>query len=568
MYPQEVIQEVRFRNDIVNIIGGYIKLNSRGSRHIGLCPFHQEKTPSFTVNSDLQMFYCFGCSASGNVISFIMRIENLDFIETLKTLANRAGYTLPDTKQLPNERERTVRRERLAEINKKAALLYHEELKNSKKAMDYLSSRGISKSTIKRFGLGLSYSDWDGLVKQFDEPQDLIDAGLAVKGVKDTTKYYDRFRERLMFPIIDIRNRVVGFGGRILQDKDGEAKYVNTPETILFSKSNQLYGINPARKAYSKSIIIVEGYMDVISMNQAGYKNTVAVLGTALTPEHVRLLKRITCESVYLFLDKDEAGKRATLRAIPVLTEGGLTVKVIQTDSKDPDEYLQKHEKLELESSISHIAFQVKELKNKYDLNQTDGRIQFTKESAGLLANIDSAIELDAYISEIAKISSIRHEAILNEVKSKTENEPVIIQKPIKLQNDDVGLREAKKCLLKLALTDESAALIIEEHLTAKEFINPNYELFFELAVKNARTGNIPAPVDLISYFDTIEVQQQITEVLQSQTEYSSEREQKKAIMQMIYKLKTVYFQQKALESEGKIDLTEKKKIENLLRSV
>ena len=547
MYPQETIQEVRFRNDIVNIISSYVNLKSRGARHIGLCPFHQEKTPSFHVNSDLQLFHCFGCGASGNVISFIMRIENLDFIETLKLLADRAGYILPNTKF---DKEKHLRKEHLLEINKKAAILYHEELINSKIAMDYLLSRGINIATIKRFGLGFSTS----LINKF-ELKDLIELGLVYDSGKDV------FQERIMFPIIDIRNKVVGFGGRILPDKQDKRKYINSPETMLFSKSNQLYGINLARKAYSKSIIIVEGYLDVISMNQAGYKNTIAVLGTALTPEHVRLLKRIACESVYLFLDKDKAGINATLRAIPVLTDGGLNVKVIQTDAKDPDELIHGNGKLELETAISHIAFQVRELKNKYNLNQTDERISFTKEAALLLTNINSSIELDAYISEIAKISGIRHEAILNEIQSKPPSEPVEINKPIKLHQEDAGLKEAKKGLLKLALTDEYALNIIKEHITADEFNNQEYKSFFELAIKNA--NNIPAPVDLISYFDTIQMQQKITEVLQSDIEYSHELE--KAIKQMIFKVKMSYFQQKTLE--GHIDLQEKKKIYDLLRS-
>jgi len=575
-YSEDIIQEVMALNDVVDVVSSYVALNPRSGNHFGRCPFHNEKTASFSVSQTKQIFYCFGCNAGGNVINFIMRIENLDFIASIKLLADRVGFKLPEKTETASAKEERTIRERSAELNKIAARFYHDYLYGStndaKNARRYLEERGISAGIIKRFGLGLSPTAWDGLLKHMDtEPSHLVAAGLATQGRNDAAKYYDRFRSRLMFPIIDSRNRVVGFGGRIMAESDkledsgrqesrSEAKYLNTPETSLFHKSSQLYGLNLARKARKPDLIIVEGYMDVLAMHQWGFTNTVAVLGTALNESHVRLLKSFS--DVILMLDGDAAGVRATLRAIPILTAGGLKVKTLNLSEiseadatvKDPDEYLKKHGSVPMVELIknakSHIAFQVALYKQNYDMSTTDGRIGFTQEAAKLLSTLSSAIETDAYISEISKTSEISEAAIRTEVNKQKGVAPSAIpisRTRVRSTKGD-GVKKARNTLLHLILTYHIAAKALEEskYIGTLEIGSAIYSELLNLAFSNAAQGKQMNPAEIIAHFED----QAITEIFIDTPEYSTKLAIEKTLNETAFIVKRAWALQE-MESES-----------------
>ena len=341
-YSDEVIEEVRSKNDIVDVISGYVKLQKKGRDYFGLCPFHNEKSPSFSVSRLKQMYYCFGCGAGGNVFTFLMEYENYSFFEALKFLADRAGVELPQQEYSKEARERADTKAILLEINKAAARYYYAQLKSERgsQALAYLKNRELSGDTIKAFGLGYSNKYSDDLYQYLrgkGYSADMISkAGLI--SVDERQGAYDKFWNRVMFPIMDANSRVIGFGGRVMGD--GKPKYLNSPETMIFDKSRNLYGLHRARSSKRPYFLLCEGYMDVISLHQAGFTNAVASLGTALTPGHASLIKRYVRE-VYLTYDSDEAGTKAALRAVPILKDVGITAKVIRMDPyKDPDEFI------------------------------------------------------------------------------------------------------------------------------------------------------------------------------------------------------------------------------------
>ena len=366
-YSDEIIEEVRSKNDIVDVISGYVKLKKQGSSYFGLCPFHSEKSPSFSVSRDKQMYYCFGCGAGGNVFTFIMEYENYSFVEALKFLAQRAGVELPQEEYSKEAKERADTRSALLEMNKLAAKYYYAQLKTEggRQAREYLQNRQLSQETITAFGLGYSSKYSDDLfrylkMKGYSEEM-IIKAGLV--NVDEKHGVYDKFWNRVMFPIMDVNNRVIGFGGRVMGD--GKPKYLNSPETLIFDKSRNLYGLHRARTSRKPYFIVCEGYMDVISLHQAGFTNAVASLGTALTAGHAALIKRYVNE-VYLTYDSDEAGTKAALRAAPILREAGVTTRVIRMEPyKDPDEFIKN---LGAEAFDSFM-FGLEMLEKGYDLN-------------------------------------------------------------------------------------------------------------------------------------------------------------------------------------------------------
>jgi len=565
-YPEEIIQEVIALNDVVEVVSGYVSLSPRSGNHLGLCPFHSEKTASFSVNQAKQMFYCFGCHTGGSVLTFIMKIENLDFVEAVKVLADRVRYRLPEKEESASAKAQRASRELSAELNKKAARFYHDYLysntPDAENARTYLEERGIHPSLAKQFGLGLSPPLWDSLLKHLADisPEYLAAAGLVTQDKKDATRYYDRFRSRLMFPIIDARNRVVGFGGRIMDTSDKQgAKYVNTPETNLFHKSDNMYGLNLARKSRKPELIIVEGYMDVLAMHQYGFSNTIGVLGTALNDSHVRLLKNAGCTSVVLMLDGDEAGIRATLRAIPVLTKGGIRIKTLNISeydpkAKDPDEYLQHHGTTPLAKLIknakSHIAFQVELYKKKHDINTTDGRVGFTQEAAKLLSTLPSAIETEAYVSEISKISDISAGAIHTEINKQKGVAPTVLASTRRRtqaapKGQARGVKKAKEALLHLVLTHNIAATALEKsnYITAAELGGDIdiYEDLLTLAFNNAAQGKQMRPVDVISSFESGDSHQAITEIFIDAPEYDSKARIEQALNDTAFKIKKTW---------------------------
>lgn len=409
IYGEEIIEEVRSRNDIVDLISTYVPLKKKGSSYFGLCPFHNEKSPSFSVSRDKQMYYCFGCGAGGNVFTFLMEYENFSFPEALKYLAERAGMELPE-EELNEEAKRAMdEKARLREMNKLSANYFYYLLhsKRGQKGLAYLKDRGITDATIKHFGLGYSdiYNDdlYRFLKSKGYSDEDLKDSALVT--IDERRGGSDKFWNRVMFPIMDVNNRVIGFGGRVMGD--GSPKYLNSKETKLFDKSRNLYGLNFARSSRKKEIILCEGYMDVISMHQAGFTNAVAALGTAFTSGHGTLLNRYT-ENVILSFDSDEAGQRAILRAIPILKEAGLTVRVLDlTPYKDPDEFIKGLGAQALEERIrkamSSFMFQVKVAAGRYDQDDPESKTQFQHEAAKLLATIEEPLERKNYIEAVSR---------------------------------------------------------------------------------------------------------------------------------------------------------------------
>ena len=408
-YLDDIIEEVRSRNDIVDVISQYVKLTRKGSSYFGLCPFHNEKTPSFSVTPGKQMYYCFGCGAGGNVFNFIMEYENFTFGEALKYLADRAGVELPRIEYSREIKEKAQEKEELLRINKEAAQYYYYQLRTEKGAAgyQYLTGRGLSDDTIRKFGLGYSDKYGSGLyrylkAKEYRDER-LRDSGLF--NVDERHGMYDKFWNRVIFPIMDVNNRVIGFGGRVMGD--GKPKYLNSPETRIFDKSRNLYGLNEARRSRKNYIILCEGYMDVIAMHQAGFTNAVASLGTALTSGHASLLKRYTSE-VLLLYDSDEAGVRAALRGIPILREAGVNSRVVDLKPyKDPDEFIRNLGPEAFEERLSKASdsfmFRVTVAEREFPMEEPQGRNRFFEKCAEMLLELNDELERNLYIDTIVK---------------------------------------------------------------------------------------------------------------------------------------------------------------------
>ena len=377
-YSDELIEEVRMKNDIVDVISGYVRLQKKGSSYFGLCPFHNEKSPSFSVSRQKQMYYCFGCGAGGNVFTFLMEYENLTFVEAVQMLADRAGVELPKMEYSKEAKERADLKSILLEINKAAAQYYYVQLKSEQGRVGYtyLKNRGLSDDTIKAFGLGFSNKSNQDLYQYLKSKgyreEHIRQAGLI--STDERNGVYDKFWNRVMFPIMDVNSRVIGFGGRVMGD--AKPKYLNSPETPVFDKSHNLYGLNRARSSKKPYFLLCEGYMDVIALHQAGFTNAVASLGTALTPGHATLIKRYVQE-VYLTYDSDEAGTRAALRGVPILRAAGISAKVIRMDPyKDPDEFIKNLGAEEFERRIGNarngFLFGLEVLQKEYDMESPD----------------------------------------------------------------------------------------------------------------------------------------------------------------------------------------------------
>lgn len=409
IYGEDIIEEVRSRNDIVDFISGYVSLKKKGSSYFGLCPFHNEKSPSFSVSRDKQMYYCFGCGAGGNIYTFLMEYENFSFPEAVRFLAERAGMELPEEELDDKSRRQLDEKTKLQEMNKLSANYFYYLLhsKRGEKGHQYLINRGITEETIRKFGLGYADIYQDDLYRFLKSKgysdEDLKESALVT--IDEKRGGTDKFWNRVMFPIVDVNHRVIGFGGRVMGD--GNPKYLNSKETRLFDKSRNLYGLNFARSSRKKEIILCEGYMDVISMHQAGFSNAVAALGTAFTSGHGTLLKRYT-ENVIVSFDSDEAGQRAILRAIPILKEAGLTVRVLDLmPYKDPDEFIKGLGKEALEeriqSAIGSFMFQIKVLAGNYHQDDPEEKTKFHHKAAKLLAGIDEPLERKNYIEAVSR---------------------------------------------------------------------------------------------------------------------------------------------------------------------
>lgn len=419
-YPEQVIEEVRLRNDIVEVVSSYVRLEKKGRSYWGLCPFHSEKTPSFSVEPTKQFFYCFGCNRGGSVIQFIMYIENLEFVDALKLLAERAGITLPEADD-PRERERARRRKEILELNRLAARFYFKTLasERGREAQNYLKKRGLSAETIKKFGLGYSPTGWDELTRVLLEnkfPEGLlIESGLSVRA--KSGELVDRFRGRIMFPIFDVRGNVIAFGGRVIDNS--LPKYMNSPDTPVYSKSRELYGLNYARMSSSKKLLIVEGYMDVISLHQAGIDFAVASLGTALTKMQAWILKKYS-EEVIIAYDSDSAGQAATLRGLEILEEAGCNVRVlIMPEGKDPDEYVRNNgpEKFKnlVDRAISLLDYKIRVKSTMHKLDTVEDKLKLLNGIAETLAEHDNPIERELYAKKYAQEYGISYASLMEE---------------------------------------------------------------------------------------------------------------------------------------------------------
>lgn len=417
------LSELKMRTDIMDLVSSYVSLDSRrqGRTHKGLCPFHNEKTPSFMVYEDTQSFYCFGCGAGGDAITFTMKVENLDYIEAVKLLAERAGLTMP---QDGYDDSLTQKKNRILAANREAARFFHScllEEKNSH-ALNYFLNRGITPHTIKHFGLGYAPDSWDSLIKHMKTKgftvNELYEADLVKKSTKNGERFYDNFRNRMMTPIIDIRGNVIGFGGRVLDDS--KPKYVNTADTLVYKKSHEVFAMNYAKNSKEDFLIVAEGYMDVIALHQAGFTNAVACLGTALTQEQARLMKRYTDE-VVLSYDSDEAGQKATKRAMQIFSDSGLKVRVLQLrGGKDPDEIIKKHGRERFKSLLdgaeNDTEFNLIKIGEKYDITVSDGKMSFLKEASQFLATLPSPVERETYCLKLASMTEVSADAIRQEI--------------------------------------------------------------------------------------------------------------------------------------------------------
>ncbi len=422
-FPPAFIDELVARNPIEDVVGQYVSLKRSGSNLFGLCPFHGEKTASFSVAPDKGIYYCFGCHKGGGSISFMMELEGLSYPDAVRSLAKRAGMEVPEDEQYQSKYRQ---QERLWALHKEAARFFHGQLYSpaGRSALEYALGRGLTKSTLTKFGMGYAPESWDALVKALRAKgytdQELRDSGLVTVSRKNGN-LFDRFRDRLMFPIIDVRGNVIGFGGRIMNDRDpNAAKYLNSPETVIFNKRKNLFALNLAKKSKLGYLILVEGYMDAIALHQGGFDCAVAYLGTSLTQEHAVLISRYV-EQVVLIYDADEAGQRATRRAIPMLEKAGIGVNVLKMrDAKDPDEFLKKFGpdrfKILLEESSDRVEYQLNAIRSKYDIRLAEQKVQYVQEAAELISTLDSSVKREVYGSRVAEAAGISYEAMKMDV--------------------------------------------------------------------------------------------------------------------------------------------------------
>ncbi len=527
-YSDEIIEEVRQSNDIVDIISQYVHLKRSGRNYFGLCPFHNEKSPSFSVSPDKQIFHCFGCGVGGNVFTFLMKIEGISFVEAVQTLAERANIQLP-TLENNVDTAKEILKSKVLKVNEIAANFYHENLYHpeSKIAQEYIKKRKLTNETLISFKIGYS-GKFDELYHKlkkegFEEPE-ILESGLVNKN--DRGQYIDRYRNRLMFPICDTRGKVIAFGGRVLDDS--KPKYINSPENVAYSKGRNLFGLNVAKKqGHLKQLLIVEGYMDVISLHQRGITNVVAPLGTALTQQQGWLLRK-NADQIILSFDSDEAGLNAKIRALDILQDMGCDIRVLQMEgAKDPDEYIVKYGNARfknlIDKALSVIEFKVKVLKQNLNLENVNDKIKFLNEIAKLIAKIDNSIEREVYIEKIAKEYETSKEAIYAEVNKLTYNssksekilekaKPVIKHNENKEQVSET-IKKRENTILSLLLTGELNIFeIIEKNIKVEDFkdnINKNItqKLYEELRKGNS---NINSVIDNLDE----EEQGRITEIM------------------------------------------------------
>ncbi len=519
-YPEEIIEEVRSRNDIVDIISGYIKLKKSGNSYFGLCPFHGEKTPSFHVIPDRQMYHCFGCGVSGNVYTFVMEYENYTFREAVEMLADRAGVALPKMEYSKEAKAEAERKNTLLEINKLAANYFYYQLRQpqGQQGYEYLKKRKLSEETMKRFGLGYSNKTSDDLYRYLKDNKGYQDSILRETGLFTYSErgVFDKFWNRVMFPIMDANSRVIGFGGRVMGD--GEPKYLNSPETKIFEKSRNLYGLNYARTARKGYMLLCEGYMDVIALHQAGFTNAVASLGTALTERHASLLKRYT-DTVILTYDSDGAGVKAALRAIPMLRAVGISTQVLNMRPwKDPDEFIKNLGAEEFEKRIGEarnsFLYEIDILRRDVDMEDPEQKTKFYNAAARKLLEFTEPLERNNYVEAVARefyIPQDELKQLVNRLGMRGEapappktDEPAAPARP-KKKGKDEGIRQSERLLLTWLIEDPSLFDMIEGKLGPEDFTEPLYRKAAEDVFQEHRKavdGKVNAAAILSRYID------------------------------------------------------------------
>ena len=553
-YPDEIVEEVRSRNDIVDIISGYVRLQKRGSNYFGLCPFHNEKSPSFSVSPGKQMYYCFGCGAGGNVITFLMEYENYTFAEALKVLADRAGVTLPQEDNSKEAKAREELRTTLLKINKLAANFFYWQLHQPQGEVGYryFRNRELTDETIRRFGLG--FAGKSGGLYQYLKGKGYDDGVLKETGLFTIEERgaRDKFWNRVMFPIMDVNNRVIGFGGRVMGD--GTPKYLNSPETKIFDKSRNLYGLNYARTSREDYLLVCEGYMDVIALQQAGFTNSVASLGTALTSQHANLLKRYT-NRVVLTYDSDGAGIRAALRAIPLLKEAGISTKVLNMKPyKDRDEFIKnlgaEEFRKRIEGARNSFLFEIDVLKENYSMQDPEQKTEFQNQVARKLLEFPEALERDNYMHAVVSEYFINYEdlrRLVNSLGSRLgtaaggakDREQLREERQKQKKEKEDGIRRSQRLLLTWLIEDESLFDKIEGIITAEDFIEPLYHQVAELVFEGHRQGNLNPAAILNHFIDDNDQYREAAALFNAALgESLSNEEQKKAFSETVVKVK------------------------------
>lgn len=551
-YPEDLVEEIRQRNDIVDVVSEHVKLKRTGNNHMGLCPFHNEKSPSFSVSGQKQMYHCFGCGVGGNVFTFVMEYENYSFVEALKYLAERVNIVLPEQEYSEEAKKKADLKGQLLEINRQAAKYFFYQLKSERGtlAYEYLTNRKLSDETISKFGLGYSnkYSnDLYQYLKQLGYSDEILKKSGLVS-IDETKGAYDKFWNRVMFPIMDVNNRVIGFGGRVLGE--GEPKYLNSPETLLFDKSRNLYGLNIARTSRKHNILICEGYMDVIALHQAGFTNSVASLGTAFTGLQANLLKRYTSE-VLLTYDSDGAGTKAALRAIPILKEAGLSTKVINMKPyKDPDEFIKALGAEEFQKRINEAQnsfyYEIEVLERDYDLNDPEQKTKFFNEVAKKLLVFTEEIERNNYIEAMDRIYRVGFDnlrKLVNHYGATMVPSQTVIKKVQERSNKKVtaedSMKQASKLLLTWMLEDTRLFQKLNGVISEKDFDGELYQTVAKMLFQQYREQGQVIPAKIINQFESKEEQSEVASLFSTTfQEEMSMLEKEKALNDLVYRIK------------------------------
>ncbi|MBE5835920.1 MAG: DNA primase [Butyrivibrio sp.] len=559
-YPDDVIEEVRSRNDIVDVVGQYVHLQKKGANYFGLCPFHNEKSPSFSVSPGKQMFYCFGCGEGGNVFSFLMKYDNLTFQEAVKALAERSGVSLPDADDSPQAKAMRDKRQVLLDINKEAAKYYYYQLRqpNGQKGLQYFKERQLSDETMTQFGLGYSNITSNDLVlylrkKGYSDSQ-IIEAGLASHDEKFGT--HDKFWNRVMFPIQDANQKVIGFGGRVMGD--GKPKYLNSPETMIFDKSRNLFGLNLAKNARAGYMIICEGYMDVIAMHQAGFNMAVASLGTAFTSGQAQILKRYTDE-VILSYDSDEAGTKAALRGIGILKEAGLRGKVLNLKPyKDPDEFIKAEGKEAFAQRIREAEnpffFEIRIMENQHNMSDPESKTDFHRAIAKKLCEFEEAVERENYLEAVAAKYNIAKDDLKKLVVSYASQGGLVkpVERPksgIQTKKDPEETSRKPQRLLITWLADEPAVFPkVKKWISPDDFADDLYRSVATEMFAGLDRG-VFSPAAIIDHFTDEEEHKKVAELFNTTlVNIETKDERSKAFHDIIYDVKTLGYERQMRE--------------------